>query len=604
MLKQTILPDNISRIVACLLLMFAVTFVYYQGLHGPWLLDDADSVTPIEVDGKNLAQIAEIVFGDHTGIVGRPLTILTFVANHYFNGSENPFPFKATNLCIHLLIGVIVFLILRALIFEISTRSGESSANKSTAIAFICASLWLLHPLNVSTVLYVMQRMAMLSTLFTLLSICLYISLRRRDDFPKVSPIRLGGLACCITLAVLAKENGVLVFGHISLIEIIVFRFKSNKGNQLIQFRRAFILLNLTTVFLAALTTVFLWEAMMGGYVVRSYGVFERLMSQAFVISDYVRQIIVPDITTMSLYYDAYPVPSKPTISLWLHMIVILAAGFIVILGNHRHPILSLGLGIFLIAHLLESTFLPLEPYFEHRNYLAMIGIILPAVWYGDKLIKLLHSHRSVSATYFSLVCLILASLTYSRTGEWSDTERFHATALERHPDSIRTRNAWTSHLATKNKIAEALEHLELSSGLIQNTSHFTVQRVMFTGALDKPDNALYEQLLAELSANPVKSEEVATLGEILTHYQKGYYAWPDLKQIAELHRVAINNESKLLKPQSEAVLISRYARLLYELGEIHSAKEMALKALKINENSVVANQVIVLTQNTRNATK
>ena len=38
--------------------------------------------------------------------------------------------------------------------------------------------------------------------------------------------------------------------------------------------------------------------------------------------------------------------------------------------------------------HLLESSYIPLELYFEHRNYMSMIGPIMASVWYLNVLLE------------------------------------------------------------------------------------------------------------------------------------------------------------------------------------------------------------------------
>ena len=55
-------------------------------------------------------------------------------------------------------------------------------------------------------------------------------------------------------------------------------------------------------------------------------------------------------------------------------MALLVAAAFAL---RHRLPMFSLGLFWFLGAHLLTSSVLPLELVFEHRNYFALLGVLL-----------------------------------------------------------------------------------------------------------------------------------------------------------------------------------------------------------------------------------
>src|SRR3546814_15267577 len=77
---------------------------------------------------------------------------------------SDPYSFKYTNLLLHLLNGVLVFACLRSLLHRCSF-----TAFKAELIAVLTAAIWLLHPIHTATVLQVVQRMTLLSSLFILL---------------------------------------------------------------------------------------------------------------------------------------------------------------------------------------------------------------------------------------------------------------------------------------------------------------------------------------------------------------------------------------------------------------------------------------------------
>ncbi|MFB3078979.1 MAG: tetratricopeptide repeat protein, partial [Lysobacterales bacterium] len=70
-----------SLLVGALLWLLALTlctWVYWPGLAGPPLLDDAANLRPLEllVDQPDL--ITDVVAGNLSGPLGRPLTMLSF----------------------------------------------------------------------------------------------------------------------------------------------------------------------------------------------------------------------------------------------------------------------------------------------------------------------------------------------------------------------------------------------------------------------------------------------------------------------------------------------------------------------------------------------
>src|SRR5690606_37588290 len=137
--------------------------VYFPGLNGPFLFDDPPNILiPFQawLDGKTGWQ--ELVLGNRSGMLGRPISMLTFLANASTTGLS-VVPFKATNVAIHILSGVLIYILLERLL-----ACDPNLKVKARAIALLVTAIWLLHPMQVSTVLYVVQRMAQLSAFFTL----------------------------------------------------------------------------------------------------------------------------------------------------------------------------------------------------------------------------------------------------------------------------------------------------------------------------------------------------------------------------------------------------------------------------------------------------
>ena len=60
--------------------------------------------------------------------------------------------------------------------------------------------------------------------------------------------------------------------------------------------------------------------------------------------------------------------------------------------------------------HLLESSYIPLELYFEHRNYMSMIGPIMASVWYLNVLLErsMLAYWRRAEISLFAFVLVFM----------------------------------------------------------------------------------------------------------------------------------------------------------------------------------------------------
>ena len=90
---------------------------------------------------------------------------------NWLTTGDGVWPLKLTNLVIHLLCGVLVFLLSNKLLAGPVASLGRGRP----WVALWIAACWLLAPMLVSTVLYVTQRMAALATLFSLAALLFYV---------------------------------------------------------------------------------------------------------------------------------------------------------------------------------------------------------------------------------------------------------------------------------------------------------------------------------------------------------------------------------------------------------------------------------------------
>jgi hypothetical protein len=305
-------------------------------------------------------------------------------------------------------------------------------------------AIWLLHPLLASTVLYVVQRMAMLSAFFMLLTMLAYMHGRvALDAGDRKRGWWLLGLAApgFTLLAVLSKENGAMAPALCGLMEWLVFlpaagarrRWQSN----------AFIALVLVLPALLALgLTLEGYPRIVGGYGNRSFTLVERLLSQPRALWDYVGAILMPYGPRLGLYHDDFVV-SHGLLSPPATLVAIVAwiAALIVAWRTRRSvPALALGIGVFLVGQALESSVFPLLMYFEHRIYLPSIGIIWAAmalaVLAARRLGQDMHHGRGVFGGAAVGVVVALGLATAARASVWRSQDGILLQALGTHPDS------------------------------------------------------------------------------------------------------------------------------------------------------------------------
>jgi len=195
-------------------------FIYWQGISGPFLLDDFHNLSPLADNGGivNYYNFKQFVFGNNSGALGRSVSMLSFVIDDQAWPSET-YSFKYTNIFIHLLVGISLFIFLNIL-----KQSTEYQLKLSTLAILTCFFIWLIHPLNQSTVLYVIQRMTELSTLFSLLALSCYIQAKNNSFNTSRLYLWLFGFSICSILALFSKENGINILLYALVLELTLLR--------------------------------------------------------------------------------------------------------------------------------------------------------------------------------------------------------------------------------------------------------------------------------------------------------------------------------------------------------------------------------------------
>src|SRR5690606_28740337 len=87
-------------------------------------------------------------------------------------------------------------------------------------------------------------------------------------------------------------------------------------------------------------------------------------------------------------------------------------ASALAVVVRKRAPGIFVGWFFFLAAHLVESSFLPLELYFEHRNYLPALGLSIAFVGGSAYLLRYLgRNHRARGQLAGNALFLLIAAM-------------------------------------------------------------------------------------------------------------------------------------------------------------------------------------------------
>ncbi len=435
-------PPRPSRAPWLLLVLCAICAIaYLGGLSGGFQFDDFQNIVNNDALRGLMTSTHHWLFvalSSGSGMLRRPISMLTFGLNVIAFGMS-PVAFKLVNLGIHLLNGVLIYAIGCRIAARL-TGSTTSTAIKPEMLALLAAGLWLLHPLNVSGVVYIVQRMNELATLFTLCGLLCYVDGRERTLAGE--PALLSALAAvCLfgLLAVFSKENGALIVAYALVIEAICYRFEASSASQRRIIQGFFWLSVGLPVALFAIFLAMHPHWLTGSYAGRDFTLYERVLSEARILCDYLLWIFVPNPAWMGLYHDDIAASTGLFNPISTVFAIVFLAALIVSAWKlrRRSPGFAFAVAWFLIGHCMESTILPLELVFEHRNYLPMAGLLLGTVCALAPLIPARSRMRAVG-----LCCVVpllgLAGITTVRATSWGSPLTMALDDARHHPDSSR----------------------------------------------------------------------------------------------------------------------------------------------------------------------
>lgn len=453
---------NIGLIAAVIALV--CIGAYAQGLTGPLFFDDVPNLTAnhfLQIDGRDFDDWRVAILSSDSGALHRPVAMFTFAVNYFVSGDFSPAGLKATNLAIHLLIAVCIYYLCLALLRAPVLIHLQLARDQCQVVAMMAAAFWLLHPVHVSTVLYAIQRMAQLSTLFVIAGLLLFTHYRLRwaESAASIGDLIATGLWLMLLagLAVLSKENGALLPWLIAVVEVTLFRgiWGGRPNRPLVWLGWG--VFALPIVFIA---WVFLVspETICSGFVGREFSLEERLLTQGRLLWRYLGWILLPNILDMGFFHDDIPL-SRDLWSPYTTGLSLLAWALVVavsLLLRKRYPLLVFAVFFYLVAHSMESTFLALEMVFEHRNYLPSVGICLlvavTLLQFSSRFERL--RLRVVLGSVLSLLVVLLAV----RTHAWSDEMTLARYNAINHPASARANFFYANALFKRFEQAEVLE--------------------------------------------------------------------------------------------------------------------------------------------------
>lgn len=515
--------------LAALATLAAVALAYVPGLTGDFMFDDIPNILNnpfLPLHSLSSHALLASAFSSHSGLLYRPLSMLSFAFNEYLFG-PGPYSFKLTNVILHLINALLVLWLSGRLLSLCGTRYQFPWTDAQLRwAAVIIAAAWALHPLNLTAVLYIVQRMTSLAALFTLAGMLAYLYGRERSQSGRSGwPLVWLLTPLFGVIGLFCKEDAALLPLYLLIIEWLIFGFRS-QNQRMARNIVVFYLLGLILpglIGIAYLTHIDFFAAYAG----RDFTLSERVLTELRVVLLYIKWTFFPDIRELALFHDDIALSTgllHPVTTL-LSLLALLAILLLAFWQRRRRPLLCLGILWFFAGQLMESTVLPLELAFEHRNYLPDLGLIL--AFFSLLLLPVaprseLKLRPSLRWTLAIIIMPVLLSTTLLRAWEWRNPLSFAYYEAHHHPGSQRAQyvlgQAYSNiALAGGLKNPEQALRALAQAAAISNVIMPDVAMMMVSAKLHLPVNPKWTQHALELlRSRAVSVQDVDSLASLV----------------------------------------------------------------------------------------
>lgn len=506
-----------ARWIAAIVLLAVTAAVYFPGLGGRFLFDDYPNIVSnprVHMETLDLESLRAALSAYEPGEIGRPIATLSFALDHLVAG-KNPLMYKVTSLAVHLVNAGLVFLLtVRILGLAWPTR-------RTTAAAFAVAVAWAAHPIQVSSVLYVVQRMETLSTTFVLAALLAYIRGRVAQTQGQPGGAWLLTSALLAGIGLLSKETAALFPAYALALELTLLRFSATADATSRALKVTY------AVMVAAAVALYFFVALPyfstpENYQLRDFSAWERLLTQFRILPLYVSWILLPSPDSLVFYYDHLQ-PSRGLTTPWTTAAgaaALVTAITFAIKWRKSAPLSAFGILFFFCSHLITSNVIPLELAFEHRNYLALLGVLLTL---ADGISRIpTRDGPAVVRAAIGVILIGLAALTAIRSATWGNPFLLATDLAQRNPFSARASN-------------DLGEQYMILAGGDSNSPFYSMAREEFTRGSTLPGSSILpEQALILLAATAGQAADQST--------------WRSL-----IHKL----ESQPVQPQSQSGVIA-----------------------------------------------
>lgn len=474
---------------------------YANALHNPFVYDDRSTVlaNPSLVDLTNVRFI--LVYS-----LFRPVVNVSYAIDRAIWGFA-PFGFHLTSVALHALVVVLFYAWVGRALRDDAERSG-SAATGWVWTAFLASALYAVHPLMTEAAGYVSGRSEVLCAAGVLASLLL----ARRAVVEDSKTAAWLAVACGLLAAASKESAAVLPILLLAYDAWVLSPALDDADGWKRRARRAY----LPAMVVIAIGGAVRLSTLVSAEAHQGYGPLQYLLTQGFVIWQYLALLVVP--STQTIMHAVPPVMNVASPLAWFALLTVAAVPAVAIAYRRRAPLLAVA-AVWLFAALApSSSIIPLrETMAEHRVYLASGGFFLAVA-----VALRAAAGAGVAIVVRAIAAAVVAGLfvqTVQRNRVWADPVALWAEAASRAPDMWEPHFALADTLRDADQCDRAVPEYETVLRLRPNHRDAVTNMGICLAQLGRPEDA-EQAFLRAVAIDPAWPRGYTNLGAlaIVTH--------------------------------------------------------------------------------------
>jgi len=453
--------------------------LYFYSLFGKFLWDDEEQIVNNSYI-HSISNIPEFFLGSTfntggagslTGIYYKPLLITLFSVIYSIFGN-NSFFFHLFQLSLHIINSVCIFIIFNYFFNKIIIKEIKYLKRFGIWISFFGAILFLVHPINVESVVYISASQEVLFFTFGIMSFMFLILNKENIKVFNVefNSYLLSGIF--VLFAFLSKETGILFF----IINIMyIFVFQKDRFKKFIYY------------FVSTLSIYIILRFFIARIGLRGKGItpimqlsfFERLINIPKVIFFYFKTFFYPRYLLISQNWIVEKINMKDFYIPFIIIITIFSILIYMIFYFYRNKLFNkcfiklytFFLIWFIVGIGLHIQIIPLDMTVADRwFYFPIVGLIFILILITSFLIykfrNVIKNIEIISFIIITFLLTIFSCRTLLRTFDWSSGLTLYQNDIKYNKNAYDLENNYGVELIRKNKVEDAKFHFEKSTKL------------------------------------------------------------------------------------------------------------------------------------------